>query len=270
MSDDLASLSDAAAAVSGLATLAFGASGPVVLGSFAFQDFEVPESIQVPVRQAVGVHRLIGGERVFDAMGPDYGDIAWTGVMLGAFAEDRVQTLKALVDEGQAVALTWGTWSFTVLPHQLSLREAYQRIFYAIRCAVIRDDSAAPEETAIDLGTSMLADMGSALGAGGATLGGTLGTAQGTLRGLAPIAPGSAGVGTALATVSAAQAVVGVAQDSSSSAISSVGVRAAGLSTPVASLADLSTVANQTGALAQAAAAGTYLGRMAANLNANL
>jgi hypothetical protein len=49
-----------------------------------------------------------------------------------------------------------------------------------------------------------------------------------------------------------------------------VGVRAAGLSTPVASLADLSTVANQTGALAQAAAAGTYLGRMAANLNANL
>jgi hypothetical protein len=269
MSDVLATLSDAESAASGLATLAFGASGPVVLGSFAFQDFEVPEVIRVPVRQAITVHRLIGGERVFDAMGPDYGDVAWSGMMLGTDAESRAQMLKALVDGGEAVALTWGTWSFTVLPYRLSLREAYQRISYTVRCAVIRDDSAAPDELVIDLGASLLADMAAAGGAGGTALGGTLAIAQGALQELAPILPGTAGVGAALAAVLAAQMVVCGAQDASSSAIVSVGDRAAGLSTPVASLTDLSAVAGQTGTLAQASAASTYLGRMAANLNAN-
>jgi hypothetical protein len=269
MSGAIATLGDAASVASALETLAFGAAGPVVLGSFAFQDFEVPESITLPVRQAVAVHRLIGGERVLDAMGADYGDVAWAGVMLGGGAQARAQSLKALADAGQAVALTWGTWNFTVLPHWISLREGYQRIVYAIRCTVIRDDSAAPDQLALDLGASLAGDIGAAIAGGGGSVAGALANVQATLQLIGPILPGSAAVRAAWNAVSGAQGVVASAQAAAAAQVAGVGGRAAGLSTPVSTMTDLASAATQTGQLAQAATAGAYLGRMAANLSAN-
>ncbi len=269
MSGTIATLSDATSAASALETLAFGAAGPVVLGSFAFQDFEVPETMTLPVRQALVVHRLIGGERVLEAMGADYGDIAWSGVMLGSEAETRAQNLKALADAGQAVALTWGTWNFTVLPHRISLREGYQRIAYAISCAVIRDDSAAPDQLALDLGASLVGDIGAAIAGGGDGVAGTLQDVQATLQLIGPVLPGSAAVGAAWSAVAGAQGVVNAAQAASGAQVAGVGARAAGLATPVSSMTDLASAATQTGHLAQAATASAYLGRMAANLSAN-
>lgn len=270
MSGMLATLSGAASVASALETLAFGAAGPVVLGGFAFQDFEVPATITLPVKQAVAVHKLIGGERVLDAMGPDYGDIAWAGVMLGAFAEARAQALKAVADAGQAAALTWGTWAFTVLPYQLTLKEGFQQVAYAIKCSVIRDDSAAPAGGATDLTTSVTQDMAAALMQGGAALSATLGGAQSAIQGLAPILPGSAGVASALASVAGAQGLVGAIAGTSATVLAGAGARAATAGTPVASISDLDAVTTAAGTLAQAVSAGGYLGRMAANLGANL
>lgn len=270
MSEVLATLGDATSVASGLATLAFGAAGPVVLGAFAFQDFEVPETVQLPVRQAVEIHRLIGGERVLDAMGPDYGDIAWEGVMLGAGCETRAQELKALVDAAQAVTLTWGSWSFTVLARALLLREGYQRIGYALRCAIIRDDSTVPTDTMTSLGMSLIQDMDAAVGGGGGALSSVLATAQTALQSLQPIQPGSTKVASALAVVSATQQVTQTSAAGSSAQLGVIGGRAARLSTPVASMADISGAVTQTGQLAQASIAYAYLGRMAANLTANL
>jgi hypothetical protein len=269
MSGAIATLGDTASVASALETLAFGAAGPVVLGSFAFQDFEVPETIALPVRQAVAVHRLIGGGRVLDAMGVDYGDIAWSGVMLGSGAESRAQSLKALADAGQAVALTWGTWNFAVLPHWISLREGYQRVGYAIRCAVIRDDSSAPEQMALDLGASLAGDIGAAIAGGGEGVAGTLQDVQAALQLIGPISPGSAAVGAAWDAVAGAQGMVSSMQAVAAAQVAGVGGRAAGLSTPVATMTDLASAATQTGRLAQGAAASAYLGRMAANLAAN-
>ncbi len=270
MSGFLATLSATASVASALETLAFGAAGPVVLGGFSFLDFEVPETITLPVKQAVAVHRLIGGERVLDAMGPDYGDIAWSGTMLGAFAEMRAQSLKNLADAGQPLALTWGTWAFTVLPYQIALKEGYQRIAYTIRCAVIRDDSAAPGDVLADLNASVTQDMAAALAQGGTALEGALATAQGTILGLAPILPGSAGVASALTTVAGVQGIAGAIAGTATTLLSRLGAGSAALTTPVASIADLAAAANATGSLAQAASAGAYLGRAGANLAANL
>ena len=270
MSGALATLSGAASVASALETLAFGAAGPVVLGGFAFQDFEVPSAITLPVKQAVAVHKLIGGERVVDAMGPDYGDIAWAGVMLGAFAEARAQALKARADAGQAVALTWGTWAFCVLPYQITLKQGFQQVAYAIKCSVIRDDSVVPGPDATDLNGSVTGDIASALMQGGSALSAALGSVQSVIQGLAPILPGSAGVASALASVAGAQAVAGGVAGTSATVLAGVGTRAAAAGTPVASIADLGIATNAAAALAQAASAGGYLGRMAANLGANL
>ncbi len=270
MSGFIATLSAVTSVGAALETLAFGAAGPVALGNVVFEDFEVPASISLPVKQAVAIHKLIGGDRVLDAMGPDYGDIAWSGIMLGPFAEYRAQTIKALVDAAQPVALTWGTWAFTVLAHSCTLRQAYQRIAYSISCVVLIDQTAAQAQPDADLNGSLTADMGSAIATGGSTLSASLETAQTTLQGLAPIMPGSAAVGSALTAVASAQGVVSGIAGSSNSLLTGTGLRAALLGTPIASMADLSTATLVTGALAQAQAATSYLGRMAANLTANL
>ncbi len=270
MSSILATLSATTSVASALQTLAFGAVGPVVLGSFGFESFEVPATITLPVQQAIAIHKLIGGERVLDAMGPDYGDIAWTGTMLGGFAEGRAQMLKALVDAGQAAVLTWGTWAFTVMPHIVTLKEAYQRVDYALKCTVIRDDSSAPDVTAMDLNASVTQDMASALTQGGTALSATLGGLQSTIQNLAPILPGSGGIASALAALAGAQAIAGSAAASGSQILSGIEQRAAALGTPVASMGDLGTAASATGTVAQAGAANGFLGRMAANLTASL
>ena len=44
---------------------------PVILGPIALQGFEVPESITIGGAQRLAIHRLPGGARVIDALGPD-------------------------------------------------------------------------------------------------------------------------------------------------------------------------------------------------------
>lgn len=270
MSGTIATLSAAASVGSALETLSFGAAGPVVLGEFCFQSFEVPGTICLPVKQGVALHKLIGGARVPAAMGPDYGDITWGGCMLGAFAEERAQMLKALVDSGQMAVLSWGIWAFTVLPHALSLREQYQRVGYAIQCTVIRDESSAPVDGPVDLNTSVAQDLTAAIASGGSAVPGTLGSLQAVIQKLAPILPGSSGVDMALSALAGAQGVANTASAVAARDISATGKRAAPLGLPVASMGDLGLAASTTEALAQAGQASSYLGRAAANLTANL
>ena len=270
MSGVLATLDTGLSVASALETLAFGAAGPVVLGGFEFLTFEVPAEITLPVKQQTALHILIGGDRVLDALGPNYGDIGWSGVFLGPGAEYRAQSLKALVDAAQPVALTWGTFAFTVFPHAAPMKFGYAQIPYSVHCTILRDESAAQAAAGPDLNGTTLNDIGSAIAMGGTQLSATLATAQTTLENLAPILPGTTGVLSALTAVQTAQGVTNTLTGGSTSLIAGVASRAAALPTPIASMADLATAAAQTGTLAQGVAAVGFLGRMAANLTANL
>lgn len=270
MSGVIATLGTVSTVASALESLAFGAAGPIVLGSFEFQDFEVPETVSLPVKQAVAVHKLIGGDRIANAMGPDYGDIAWSGTILGAGAEYRAQTLKALVDAAQPVPLTWGQWSFTVFIASCPLTFRYSRVTYSIRCVILRDESAAQDQADTDLTGSVIGDLGAAIGVANSTMQPVLSTAQSALVALGAITPGSASVASALTSVQSAQQALSATTGTATSLVSGVSTRANAAGAPVASMADLSTAAAQTGVVAQGAMALGYLGRVAANLTANL
>jgi hypothetical protein len=55
----------------------------VTIGGISLSEWEIPERINFGGKQQVTVHKLIGGNRVIDAMGPDPDDVRWSGRFRG-------------------------------------------------------------------------------------------------------------------------------------------------------------------------------------------
>lgn len=113
---------------------------PPVLGPVAFYGFEVPERITLGGRQRLAVHRLPGGARIVDAMGPDDRELAWSGVVSGPGAAERVRQLDRLRRAGQALPLGWDGWRFTVIISDFEADSAKPWwVPYRISCTVLAE-----------------------------------------------------------------------------------------------------------------------------------
>lgn len=114
-------------------------SGVVLtLDGFVFKDFEVPEAISFGGSQSLSIKRLIGGERVIDAMGSDDRPLEWSGRFRGSDAVSRALQLDAKRRAGRAVSLTWGELSFQVIVARFE--PVYQQAFevpYSISCEIV-------------------------------------------------------------------------------------------------------------------------------------
>lgn len=113
---------------------------PPVLGPVAFSGFEVPERITLGGRQRLAVHTLPGGARIVDAMGPDDGELAWSGTFSGAGASERVRLLDRLRRAGLALPLAWDGWRFTVIISEFEADSANPWwVPYRISCTVLSE-----------------------------------------------------------------------------------------------------------------------------------
>src|SRR5690348_10781053 len=83
-------------------------SDVLTLGGITFDDFSTPETIMGGGKQAMVVHKLPGGARVIDTLGPDEADIHWKGQFFGDNAYDMALQLDAMRAGGQLQSLTWG------------------------------------------------------------------------------------------------------------------------------------------------------------------
>lgn len=109
----------------------------VILGGFAFQGFEVPARIPFGGRHMVVPHRLIGGQRVIDANGPDEEEISWSGRFRGSDALSRAQAVDAMRIAGAKVDLTWlGLHRSVVVTHFRADPEKAWEVPYTISCMV--------------------------------------------------------------------------------------------------------------------------------------
>jgi hypothetical protein len=172
----------------------------VTLGDFTFRGMEVPESMPFGGGQALVVHRLVGGRRVVDAMGPDDAPKVWRGWFRGQDAVARAQYLDTLRKQGKALTLTWDSFRFMVVISRFEgdFRRPYE-IPYRIECEVVEDLTA--PVTAIfgdSIDDAMSGDMGTALGLGDAIGDGPLSSALGMLdsavRGVSTFANASTAV----------------------------------------------------------------------------
>lgn len=110
----------------------------VNLGDFEFADTEVPAKIPFGGSQALAVHKLIGGTRVIDAMGPDDDALEWSGLFFGQNATERALSLEAMRVAGLQQSLTWGKFSYSVIVKEFHADyERFYQIPYRISCEVV-------------------------------------------------------------------------------------------------------------------------------------
>ncbi len=132
----------------------------LTLGPVAFAGFELPSSITIGGRQRLAIHRLPGGVRIIDALGPDPADIAFAGIFTGPDAADRARLLDALRVAGAALPLAWDAFLYTVVIERF---EADYRspwwIPYRLTCSVLRDEAAAAVTAVTELAPTITSDL---------------------------------------------------------------------------------------------------------------
>jgi hypothetical protein len=112
----------------------------LTLGPILFTDFEIPEEMPFGGKQMLVTKKLVGGDRVVDAMGRDDDDKKWSGRFRGANAETRARQLDFLRIQGQELILSWSSLRFLVVieEFQASFKQHFE-IPYTISCLVLSD-----------------------------------------------------------------------------------------------------------------------------------
>lgn len=144
----------------------------LILGSVIFQGFEIPEKLPLGGDQALSVHKLLGGARQIDAMGPDDRDIEWNGLLFGADALSRARLIDAMRISGQEVPLLVDSEMRTVVVRQFhwDYQRPYQ-IPYTVACVVASTPFLGLGPTSLDdLVTLDLAAVGGLIATFGASV----------------------------------------------------------------------------------------------------
>ena len=112
---------------------------PLIIGSLILQGHEVPNHITIGGSQAVTIHKLPGGGRIIDAMGPDDGAVAWRGLFIGPNAAQRARSLDSMRVQGLPQVLSFGDYSFNVvIVHcEYDYQERGAIINYRVRAEII-------------------------------------------------------------------------------------------------------------------------------------
>jgi hypothetical protein len=89
----------------------------LILGGFIFEeaDYSIPTRMEFGGSHAMIVHKLPGGTRVTDMLGPDEDDISWSGFFYSDTALAQCQQLDAMRAAGTVVQLTFGGMARTVV-----------------------------------------------------------------------------------------------------------------------------------------------------------
>lgn len=130
------------------------------LGSFQFNDLEVPETLSFGGTQKLAMHDLVGGTRVIDSMGAFCAPIEWSGWLLGEAALARARALDDLRVAGAQLRLQWSELYYDVVIREF--RADFQRFYkipYKISCEVVSDQSkAVAQESAQSIDSQMKCD----------------------------------------------------------------------------------------------------------------
>lgn len=253
----------------------------LTLGEVVFTGFEIPETINFGGDQKLAVHKLPGGGRVVDAMGPDDADIRWSGRLRGANSEQRGILLDFIRRQGRKVLLAWSLHRYQVVIR--SFEANYQNPYevpYTIVCTVVQDEAQVLASLAMGFAASLAADLATASGLAAllgddvitAAVGGVAAAISNYQAGVpsstnlitAVVAPTEATLlDGLLASVTGAQSVVGTAIENTSAGLNTT-YPAAG-SAPTALAANLTDQAEAFGTLNNLHRLSGSLGRMAVN-----
>jgi hypothetical protein len=137
------------------------------LGGINFDGFSTPDAMGAGGKQAMVVHKLPGGSRVIDTLGPDEDNITWSGLFYGNDAYDKVLALDGLRAAGAVLPLTFGGQFRSVIIDTFSYRIRRLPVWveYQISCCVYQNPSLGPLTSVLStIDTLVGADLSFALG----------------------------------------------------------------------------------------------------------
>jgi hypothetical protein len=113
----------------------------LMLGGIAFDDFSTPTEMMGGGNQAMVVHKLPGGSRVIDTLGPDEANIVWNGFFFGDDAFANVLALDGMRAAGEVLPLTWGGQFRSVIIDTFYYRVRRMPVWvkYEISCTVYQN-----------------------------------------------------------------------------------------------------------------------------------
>jgi len=142
----------------------------LVLGGIVFDDWSTPDRMPFGGAHAMAVHKLPGGSRVVDTLGPDEADIRFTGLMYDNNAIGVAETLDALRLNGTQVPLIFAGRFYLVIVARtkVDIRRFPQLIAYDVSCLVVQNNMAGNLGAIVSTVTSLVSsDLASALSISG-------------------------------------------------------------------------------------------------------
>jgi hypothetical protein len=113
----------------------------LTLGAVVFDDYSTPSEMMGGGNQAMVVHKLPGGARVIDTLGPDEANIVWQGEFFANNAYDTCLLLDSMRAAGQVLTLSWGGQSRQVIIDSFiyKVRRLPVWVAYNISCTVYQN-----------------------------------------------------------------------------------------------------------------------------------
>lgn len=115
-------------------------SSDVIVGPIRLAGFEIPNCVYFGGSQRMAIHRLAGGQRMLEPLGPEDSDIWFSGVFTGSDAETRARAFDSLRTAGVTVQLTWQSFQYDVILR--TFRASYRNpwwISYTAGLIVVRN-----------------------------------------------------------------------------------------------------------------------------------
>lgn len=113
----------------------------LILGGITFDDFSTPEKMGAGGNQAMVVHKLPGGARVIDTLGPDEANITWSGFFFGNNSYSNALALDGMRAAGQVVQLTFAGQFRSVIidTFKYEIRRLPVWVEYSVSCTVYQN-----------------------------------------------------------------------------------------------------------------------------------
>lgn len=113
------------------------------LAGVTFDSYSTPRRLPFGGNQAMVVHKLPGGSRAIDTLGPDEADIFWECQFYGDDASAKVEVLDGIRAAGQVVPLIFnGQTRLVILSQFLPRNRRYPVWFeYSVVCTVYQNPS---------------------------------------------------------------------------------------------------------------------------------
>lgn len=235
-------------------TQALTGGAAVTLGSFAFDDTEVPEKIPRGFQQILAVQKMIGGARQVNTLGPDPKDIQWTGTMRRADRANRAATLAQMAQSGKTFPLAWGQDYLQVVIRAFTpVTQAFFTTYTIVCCVVPSSQSQAGQKP--DLLTSVADDAMKAVGLSPTDLksvSNAMGQVQDAVAAASALVPGSAVFGKILNATGLAQTALTGVQQAADGNLRGV-INAAATGAGLLGTTDATSALNRMGAVTKAA-----------------